>query len=107
MTLKGTLPVILVFISGCSTPQAIHESSDSSPQPDASETVIERPPALQILKDAGLMVNDDYSSADYIPNSNETMIIADVRNAPCKMIFRYITTSNGDFWMPNQIGCSP
>ncbi len=53
------------------------------------------------------MVNDDYSSADYIPNSNETMIIADVRNAPCKMIFRYITTSNGDFWMPNQIGCSP
>ncbi|MDE1497116.1 hypothetical protein KKJ25_19825 [Xenorhabdus bovienii] len=101
------LALLLALVSGCSTQQADTPPADTLASPESSETVKDRPPALQVLKDAGLMTNDDYKSADYIPNSNYTMIIADVRDAPCKMIFLYITTSNGDYWMPNQIGCSP
>ncbi|HCL5581142.1 TPA: hypothetical protein N2N40_002570 [Citrobacter freundii] len=107
MALKCTLPLIFALISGCSSSPVIQQSSGAQPHPDVHGDRTERPSALQVLKDAGLMVHDDYSSADYIPNSNHTMILADVRDAPCKMIFRYITTSNGDYWMPNQIGCSP
>ncbi|HBV4909894.1 TPA: hypothetical protein MDZ54_002922 [Klebsiella pneumoniae] len=104
MALKRTFLLIFVLISGCSTSAVIQKPSLAVPHTDGHT---ERPSALQVLKDAGLMVHDDYSSADYIPNSNHTMIYADVRNAPCKMIFRYITTSDGNYWMPNQIGCSP
>ncbi|HCL5785801.1 MULTISPECIES: hypothetical protein [Enterobacteriaceae] len=107
MALKRTLLLIFVLISGCSSPAVIQKPSVAVPHPDGHGGRTERPSALQVLKDAGLMDHDDYSSADYIPNSNHTMIYADVRNAPCKMIFRYITTSNGNYWMPNQIGCSP
>ncbi|HHE3723751.1 TPA: hypothetical protein ACPD32_002156 [Escherichia coli] len=104
MALKRTFLLIFVLISGCSTSAVIQKPSVAVPHTDGHT---ERPSALQVLKDAGLMVHNDYSSADYIPNSNHTMIYADVRYAPCKMIFRYITTSDGNYWMPNQIGCSP
>lgn len=72
-----------------------------------TEPPTEPPTAMQILKNSGLMPDDNYVSAEFIPNSDDTMIVADIREVPCKMIFRYITTTNGDYWMPNQIGCSP
>lgn len=105
--LKYTLSLLLIIITGCSTQQVVTQSSHLPSTSDTSVTVTEQPSALQVLKDAGLVTNNDYRSANYIPNSNNTMIVADLREAPCKMIFRYITTSNGDYWMPNQIGCSP
>lgn len=63
--------------------------------------------ALETLSQAGLMTKKEYSSAEYIPNSQKTMIIADVAQAPCRMIFRFITTDTGAYWMPDQISCAP
>lgn len=98
------LTLVIAVTSSCTTKQAYRLPTKTS---EPITTVTSEPPAaLQVLKDAGLMTNDDYKSAKYIPKSNNSMIIADVRSAPCKMIFRYIATSSGNYWMPSQIGCS-
>ncbi len=112
----------LFLIVGCAAQQEQAEPTDDAAlyekteqvntvetptEKPAAETPTEPPTAMQILKSSGLMPDDNYVSADFIPNSDDTMIIADIRDVPCKMIFRYITTTNGDYWMPNQIGCSP
>ena len=103
----------LFLIVGCAArPEQAEPTDDEAlnekiEQVNTVDTPTEPPTAMQILKSSGLMPDDNYVSADFIPNSDDTMIIADIRDVPCKMIFRYITTTNGDYWMPNQIGCSP
>jgi hypothetical protein len=107
----------LCLIVGCSAQPKQHKTADAALVPvkkerlNAAEQHTDQPPepltAIQILKQSGLMPDDNYVFADFIPNSNNTMIVADIRDVPCKMIFRHITTTNGDYWMPNQIGCSP
>ncbi|EOC0011574.1 hypothetical protein ACI0X9_003258 [Cronobacter turicensis] len=62
--------------------------------------------AFDILKQAGLMTKNEYTDAQFIPNSEEKMIVADVREAPCRMVFRFISTKSGSYWMPNQISCN-
>lgn len=106
------LAFLVSVVSGCAEPEQITSPSDSSlgaPEHGAPETATaaERPSAIEILKHRGLMTKDDYVSADFIPNSNDTMIVAEMRHAPCKMIFSYVITENSDYWMPNQIACAP
>ena len=106
------LAFLVAVVSGCAGPEQITPPSDSSlgaPENGSTETAIvsERPSALEILKHTGLMTKDDYVSADFIPNSNDTLIVAEMRYAPCKMIFSYVITENSDYWMPNQIACAP
>ncbi|ELY4881518.1 hypothetical protein ACLI07_23095 (plasmid) [Providencia huaxiensis] len=102
-----------LLIGGCAAQPEQSDTTDNvalndkTRQVNAVETPTKSPTAMQILKSSGLMPDDNYVSADFIPNSDNTMIVADIRDVPCKMIFRYITTTNGDYWMPNQIGCSP
>ncbi|PHM72406.1 hypothetical protein [Xenorhabdus sp. KJ12.1] len=97
------LILVILLVNGCSNYTV---PTLSAPTAKYSATDL-KPTALQVLKDAGVMIKDDYQSAEFIPNSDEKMIVAKVRDIPCKMIFRYITTSNGNYWMPNQIACSP
>lgn len=104
---KCFLFFVLISVGGCSAQSFFKMKQHTSPRSNTGEIAIERPPALMVLKDTGLVANDDYSSANYIPNSDNTMIIATLRNAPCKIIFLHIKTNSGDYWMPNQIGCSP
>lgn len=99
---------IVLFLTGC----APHLSASSEKKPTKAPVTQNlgrktiQPSAFSVLKNAGLMTSDEYSKAQFIPNSNEKMIVADVREAPCRMIFIYITTKTGSYWMPNQISCS-
>lgn len=78
----------------------------STSEPKADATVPYGASALDVLKSAGLAKNTDFSSVEFIPNSNKSMIVASMATAPCRMIFRMIKTENASYWMPNQIACN-
>lgn len=73
---------------------------------DTSTVTVKELSALDILQKAGLMTKQEYTDAHFIPDSRNTMIVADVRDAPCRMIFQFISTESGSYWMPNQISCT-
>ncbi|WP_387489233.1 hypothetical protein [Photorhabdus sp. RM96S] len=71
----------------------------------ATQSMQKQSDAWQTLVDVGLAQDSDYEDVSFITNSNRTMIVATVKSAPCKMVFKHVSTHNEDFWMPQQISC--
>lgn len=63
------------------------------------------PDAMATLSDAGLWNENELSGAEFIENSDRSMIVANLTNIPCRMVFSYVKTSNHPYWMPSQIAC--
>ncbi len=94
----------LLLLAGCSTVEP-HKYSGVSTETTNSPFNESLPDGLQTLRAAGLLLQDEYENAEFIENSDRTMIVATVRAVPCRLVFRHIKTKDGDYWLPNQIGC--
>lgn len=95
-----------ILLVGCAKPNTEIKKEKQVDSVTANAQKPKPQSAAEILISAGLLKPGDYKSAEFIPGSDNTMILASLDSAPCKMIFRYIETNNQNYWMPNQIGCA-
>ena len=97
------LPLITMtlLLGGCTASDLVNPTG----QPRSFITSPAHLDALQTLHDAGLVVDSEYLSVSFIDMSERKMILAVLRDVPCKMIFRNIEAQNGNYWMPNHFSC--
>ncbi|WP_434526454.1 hypothetical protein [Photorhabdus asymbiotica] len=103
-------PLLIAFLlaGGCAGNDQGKTPTSPALQPKsvpATQITQKQSDAWQTLIDVGLAQDSDYEDVSFIANSNRTMIVATVKNAPCKMVFKHVSTHNEDFWMPQQISC--
>ncbi|EYU15079.1 MULTISPECIES: hypothetical protein [Photorhabdus] len=106
--MKYLLLITFLLAGGCAgnDPGKIQTSPALQPKSvPTTQPVQKQPDAWQTLVDVGLAQDSDYEDVSFITNSNRTMIVATVKSAPCKMVFKHVSTHNEDFWMPQQISC--
>ena len=96
--MKSITTVLLCFlILGCG-------SRDKLPIP-ATKAINALPDAMATLSNAGLWNENELSDAEFLENSDRSMIVANLTSVPCRMVFSYVKTSNHPYWMPSQIAC--
>ncbi|MFM4173578.1 hypothetical protein AB8Q30_23685, partial [Klebsiella variicola] len=60
---------------------------------------------IRTFPNAGLWNENELSGAEFLENSDRSMIVANLTSVPCRMVFSYVKTSNHPYWMPSQIAC--
>ena len=96
--MKSITIVLLCFLTlGCG-------SRDTLPAPSTKD-INPLPDAMVTLSTAGLWNENELSGAEFLENSDRSMIVANLTSVPCRMVFSYVKTSNHPYWMPSQIAC--
>ncbi len=96
--MKSITIVLLCFLTlGCG-------SRDTLPAP-ATKAKNALPDAMVTLTNAGLWDENELSGAEFLENSDRSMIVANLTSVPCRMVFSYVKTSIHPYWMPSQIAC--